>query len=124
MQTPFIGNLLSQIEASKLTDEKIKKHLGKAPSTRDIKLKQRKDQFRKFSNINSNDDSNNLPPLPISLPPPPSAAFFSNLGNNPPSSFLLNFDKNDGNNDPVFPNNKYQLNIAKVLLLLRQKHLI
>ena len=34
----------------------------------------------------------------------------TNLGNNPPLSFLPNLDKNDGNNDPLFPTNKYRLN--------------
>ena len=40
-QKPITGNLLSQIEASELTDEKIKKYLANASTTKDIELKER-----------------------------------------------------------------------------------
>ena len=47
-QNPHIGNWLSQIEASELTDEKTKKSLVNTLSTKDIELKERLDKLRKI----------------------------------------------------------------------------
>lgn len=44
-QNPVIGNLLSQIEASKLTGEKMKKYLANTLSTKDIELKDGLDEL-------------------------------------------------------------------------------
>ena len=70
---------MSQIEASKLTDEKIEKYLENMLLTNDIKLKERLDKSRKLNNINNNDNNNNnnleLPPL-LPPPPPPLAPVF------------------------------------------------
>ena len=89
-QNPVIGNLLCQIEASQLTDEKIEKYLENMLLTNDIKLKERLDKSRKLNNINNNDNNNNniekkqqkknnnnleLPPL-LPPPPPPLAPVF------------------------------------------------
>ena len=44
-ENPVIGNLLSQIEASKLTGEKTKKYLANTLSTKDIELKDGLDEL-------------------------------------------------------------------------------
>ena len=98
---------MSQIEASKLTNEKINKYLANALSTKDIELKERLDKLQKFNNVNINDDDNNdlMPPSPplTSLQSPPPPAFSQNLAINPPLPFLSNLDNNNGNNNPPFP---------------------
>ena len=47
-QNPHIANWMSQIEASELTDEKTKKNIANALSTKDIELKERLDKLRKI----------------------------------------------------------------------------
>ena len=54
-----------------------------------------------------------MQPPPFPPPTPPAAALFSNLGNNSSLSFLPSLDKNDENDNPPFPTNKYQLNLDK-----------
>ena len=57
IQNPVTGNLLSQVNANKITDAKLKQLLGEA---KDEELRARSDRLRKITdNRNDNNDNNN-----------------------------------------------------------------
>ena len=72
MQSPILGSFLTQIEASKITEQNIKDFLGKAPSTKDIEVKERSKNLKDFNKRNfvgsDDNDDFNLPSPPSDLP--------------------------------------------------------
>ena len=56
IQNPIIGNLLSQVNANKISDAKVKQLLGQA---KDEELQARLDRLRKRVDKSDDDDNNN-----------------------------------------------------------------
>ena len=56
IQNPIIGNLLSQVNANKISDAKVKQLLGQA---KDEELQARLDRLRKRIDKSDDDDNNN-----------------------------------------------------------------
>ena len=55
IQNPIIGNLLSQVNANKISDAKVKQLLGQA---KDEELQARLDRLRKRTDKSDDDDNN------------------------------------------------------------------
>ena len=56
IQNPIIGNLLSQVNANKISDAKVKQLLGQA---KDEELQARLDRLRKIIDKSDDEDNNN-----------------------------------------------------------------
>ena len=82
IQNPIIGNLLSQVNANKISDAKVKQLLGQA---KDEELQARLDGLRKRIDKSDNDDNNND----------------NNNNNNNNNSNNINFDGSDDDDNNV-----------------------